>query len=669
MESPHEQDVLFAGGFICGWDDDSNSPRTATTTGVSRRQARRNASCLHPPDTPDEMDSSASEASYSGDEADLTDTTEYAPVGSICDIHNLYQSKDRDGLWVKELPQDLPPPSETSESNQYALVARHKRCYDGRRNLKLHSIFVQSNHLKNFLAGVLEGYSGLTLTLNRVKFHEPFRPFVQRWERLLKARSEVADPEIKAHVDLLYRLLKEELGSTIAQKEDLLKNGVITYEFLDLIFEPGDLVFSNVEGHPRAFIFNSGEFENDSYSPKFYMSCQYIGLRGQKFSYMSTFLKIPWFEGTLAITSLPVFPFAYHKEQSTIKAALIARGALWETYKGYHYKQYDGPINVDYLYGAVELHLKGRIVIDAESYNTFTRAASTSGVGEVLFDELDDEKRMLATSTLLGYALKNKRWTTFQLDGVKDIVWDDRAFDSLVLPHSEHNMKRLILALTRSQSKGGVSFDDVITGKGRGMIFLLRGPPGVGKTLTAESVAEVMRVPLYVLSAADLGITASQLEDKMKRTLELIPRWGAVLLLDEADVFMEARDSTDLERNELVAIFLRLLEYYEGILFLTTNRAENIDPAFESRIHVSIRFPDLNHASRRQIWKQFIGQANMERFSDDQLERISEVNLNGRQIKNVIRTAHLLAHDEGSPLNFEYVETVLNLRVPGDGCL
>ncbi|KAJ5280218.1 hypothetical protein N7478_005590 [Penicillium angulare] len=324
--------------------------------------------------------------------------------------------------------------------------------------------------------------------------------------------------------------------------------------------------------------------------------------------------------------------------RSQLEAEFIARGDLWESYKGYHYKQYDGPISVDYLYNPVELHLKGRIVIDAESYNKL-KGPSTSGVTFDLCEELDDEKRMLATSTLLGYALKDKRWATFQLDGVKDIVWDNRAFDSLVLPHSDQNMKKLILAVTRSQSKGGDSFDDVITGKGRGMILFLRGPPGVGKTLTAESVAEVMRVPLYVSSAADLGATASALERKMKDTLELIPRGGAVLLLDEADVFMEARDSTDLRRNELVAIFLRLLENYEGIMFLTTNRAENIDPAFESRIHVTIRFPQLNHVSRRQIWKQFIGQANMARFSDDELERISEVNLNGRQIKNVIRTA------------------------------
>ena len=99
----------------------------------------------------------------------------------------------------------------------------------------------------------------------------------------------------------------------------------------------------------------------------------------------------------------------------------------------------------------------------------------------------------------------------------------------------------------------------------------LSGPPGVGKTLTAESVAEVMKVPLYVMSAGDLGTTARSVEGNLKDILRMVPKWDAVLLLDEADVFMEARSATDLQRNELVSIFLRMLEYYE-VSFLTIKR-------------------------------------------------------------------------------------------------
>jgi AAA+ superfamily predicted ATPase len=86
------------------------------------------------------------------------------------------------------------------------------------------------------------------------------------------------------------------------------------------------------------------------------------------------------------------------------------------------------------------------------------------------------------------------------------------------------------------------------------------GPPGVGKTLTSESVAEEMKVPLYTMSAGDLGFDPRRVETKLQDILEMCSRWNAVLLLDEADAFLEQRSLHELERNKLVSIFLRVLE-------------------------------------------------------------------------------------------------------------
>ncbi|KAL8845635.1 MAG: hypothetical protein Q9198_011396, partial [Flavoplaca austrocitrina] len=85
------------------------------------------------------------------------------------------------------------------------------------------------------------------------------------------------------------------------------------------------------------------------------------------------------------------------------------------------------------------------------------------------------------------------------------------------------------------------------------MIMLLSGPPGVGKTLTAESVAENMRAPLYMMSAGDLGLDSQNVESSLSNVLEMSTKWNAVLLLDEADVFLEQRSAHDLERNKLVS--------------------------------------------------------------------------------------------------------------------
>lgn len=103
---------------------------------------------------------------------------------------------------------------------------------------------------------------------------------------------------------------------------------------------------------------------------------------------------------------------------------------------------------------------------------------------------------------------------------------------------------------------------------------VLHGPPGTGKTLTAEGISELLKCPLYMASAGELGTDSRFLEHELQKILDICHTWGAILLLDEADVFLEKRNMQDIHRNALVSIFLRQLEYFQGILFLTTNRVE-----------------------------------------------------------------------------------------------
>jgi len=255
--------------------------------------------------------------------------------------------------------------------------------------------------------------------------------------------------------------------------------------------------------------------------------------------------------------------------------------------------------------------------------------------------------------------LKTKEWLSFFVDSVSEIVWNSAAFSNLVLPEDQ---KELILAFAESQVKYKNTFDDVISGKGKGIIMLLSGGPGIGKTLTAESVAENMRTPLYMMSAGDLGVKSSEVESSLATILEMVAKWNAVLLLDECDVFLEARSAHDLERNKIVSIFLRTLEYYEGILFLTTNRVKNMDPAFQSRIHISMEYPGLNKESRTQVWKNFLERGVNHDLSEADIKMLADVEINGRQIKNVLKTAQLLACHKGLPLQFSHLKTVLNIE-------
>lgn len=192
--------------------------------------------------------------------------------------------------------------------------------------------------------------------------------------------------------------------------------------------------------------------------------------------------------------------------------------------------------------------------------------------------------------------------------------------------------------------------------------FSLFGPPGVGKTMSAEATSEHVHKPLYVVGAGDLGTNPRQLDQTLDEIFDIAHVWGAVVLIDEADVFLEARSVHDIERNALVAVFLRQLEYFAGILFLTTNRIKTFDEAFQSRIHISLRYTDLEESSRRLIWKAFLTKVGVaEGVTEKEWDSLAEKKVNGRQIKNAVRTAQALAASTDSSLGFTHVSQVLSV--------
>ncbi|KAJ5414772.1 hypothetical protein N7509_001399 [Penicillium cosmopolitanum] len=279
--------------------------------------------------------------------------------------------------------------------------------------------------------------------------------------------------------------------------------------------------------------------------------------------------------------------------------------------------------------------------------------------------EFTEEELLIASPVVLGFAFSEKLWLEFTISGISDIEWNVDAFDSLVLPN---NQKSIVKALVESHTfHAAENIDDVIQGKGKGLVAVLHGPPGTGKTLTAEGIAELLRRPLYMVSAGELGTDSRTLEAELNKILDIAHSWGAVLLLDEADIFLEKRTIHDIHRNALVSIFLRLLEYFQGILFLTTNRVETFDDAFQSRIHVALRYGDLTSKAKRSIWKMFLERVRaiegvkVATFTEENYDMLSRHTLNGRQIKNSVRTAQALAVNESSPLSMDHIKRVLEV--------
>ncbi|KAK0663456.1 hypothetical protein QBC41DRAFT_24026 [Cercophora samala] len=280
--------------------------------------------------------------------------------------------------------------------------------------------------------------------------------------------------------------------------------------------------------------------------------------------------------------------------------------------------------------------------------------------------EFSEEDYLIASPVVLGFSFAEKLWLEFTVSGVKEIQWNETAYDSLVL---ESKTKDIVKALVESHKyHAAESIDDVIQGKGRGLVAVLHGPPGTGKTLTAEGISELLKCPLYMVSAGELGTDSRFLETELQKILDICHAWGAILLLDEADVFLEKRNMHDIHRNALVSIFLKQVEYVQNILILTTNRVETFDDAFQSRIHIALRYDNLDPKARKAIFKIFIDRVRAHEgsklgpFTDSDYEALSRRELNGRQIKNTVRTAQALAVNKGEALCMSHIRQVLDVH-------
>ncbi|RKL35219.1 hypothetical protein BFJ70_g8076 [Fusarium oxysporum] len=301
---------------------------------------------------------------------------------------------------------------------------------------------------------------------------------------------------------------------------------------------------------------------------------------------------------------------------------------------------------------------------------------------------------LIMSYTVFGFVLRDRSWAQLDLThlthftdtvddssaGNDDETEDDKtAFGRLVLPPGHKNMVLSLISQhfrnkAAQRDKDRDEQVDIVRGKGKGLIILLHGAPGVGKTTTAEGVAEKFKKPLFQITCGDLGSSPKDVEDALQTNFALANRWGCILLLDEADVFLAERRRDDFNRNGLVAVFLRVLEYYAGILFLTTNRIGDFDEAFASRIHMSLHYPPLKLVSTSKIFelnlkmikkryqeadrKITIDMQGIGEYAEEYWQRNVKARLNGRQIRNACQTALALAEFDAQPEGSKYDLTV-----------
>ncbi|KAF8849743.1 putative AAA family ATPase [Acephala macrosclerotiorum] len=592
--------------------------------------------------------------------------------GTICEIKDVYKGKASCPCcitWSAE-PQKKITTATATDTSGYAILARQTEGHgDFGRELKLHSMVIQSDLIKEVLNEVLKGYPGITTGLEHLTVEAPFAAFYHRWAELTEA-YEASAGKTREHLKLLITLLEVEFEGMHKMVADLLKNGVIEYKYIWAVFQPGEHIYTTTQGQDAVMLLESGlPYDETQYGGNrgWLLSAKHIDYNGSMTGFGTTKIKIQEFKGTLALTELDAIPFDQRPDQKELVSTLVKRGRRFASLRTATFQEYSGKAvhKEESSFEGLDTQVNGRVMVDPFAYFQFNRYDQL-GLHESELAELKDEDLLICVPFVRGYSFKSKEWVYLNIDNLRPVHWTEDLFSNLVLPTEE---KDLLLALAKSHSRSTSHFDDFVIGKGKGMIVLLDGPPGVGKTLTAESVAEEMRAPLYTMSAGELGTQADCVEEKLGNILEMATMWNAILLIDEADIFLEQRGTGELERNELVAIFLRHLEYFKGVMILTTNRIETMDLAFDSRVDIRLHYPALDAQARRSVWLNFVRKsASIDEdgvenggFSDDELDQLARLELNGRQIKSAMKTAHLLASGKEEVTRFEHVRTVLRI--------
>ncbi|KAI0876601.1 P-loop containing nucleoside triphosphate hydrolase protein [Hypoxylon argillaceum] len=499
--------------------------------------------------------------------------------------------------------------------------------------------------------------------------------------------------------------IEEHYQALYTRVESQMEKGVISQETMPFLVKPGDILVWENKNKFEAVI-ASWEINPAIDAEK--ASSVWV-VDGWQYSYDGRFLesdeviKMRFKKVTMAheveINKLSAYPLRYASEH--LKAVLERRGQTFWKCRRRHIVSYS---DVSGFYRSGD-----RFVVD---FHTYKQLHHDSHKFKLLYPHIDDPKHKhmdperldlndppespdiyVFPRTIPGYDLHSKKWVDLDVDSIYDVTWNKQSFDYLVV---DAETKELVQALVMRQIAREQS-TDIIDRKGNGLIMLLHGGPGTGKTFTAESVAEFAEKPLFRVTCGDIGTEPEQVERYLEFVLHLGKTWGCVMLIDEAEVFLEQRSLDNLARNALVSVFLRVLEYvrggkyYEGILILTSNRVGTFDEAFKSRILLSLHYENLTEGQRMKIWKNFInrmkamekgkGLASREsvfqtgplaEFQGDNVEvdfddvecylaELSKYELNGRQIRNAITAARQLAMFRKQRMSYDHLKHVIKV--------
>jgi len=499
----------------------------------------------------------------------------------------------------------------------------------------------------------------------------------------------------KLHFRHFLRFLEKEFKDTQKQYARMKQEGTTSWLMLWAFLPPGEKVryHCQISGELCYGIVHGCDYNRNQRVLKVVL--EVMDYNGQSYHACTVSSRIPEFEDERSFNSLNVCPMSFVKQRKQMEDAFLANGKRFfelSVKQNNCFMRFEGPLlRYEMLpeTGFVQLikhKADGRVMIDLWSFvkmNPGYQMGNASPPNSRYRESglqtnnyncklPDDESLRLAPAIVYGFSFSLKKWGCFPINGFSEISFDDHAFDRHLVMSNEVQKKMMLGLVSQhlhnpSQPKDErnnnvanvIPAIDPISNKGEGCIFLCYGPPGTGKTLTAESVAEKLHRPLWSISASELTLKVEKMEENFTKILDIASSWRAVLLLDEADVYLEKRTSTgNPKRNAMTGVFLRLLEYYKGVLFLTTNRVTTFDDAFCSRISMFVRYHRLTRFDRAKVWETLLSRVGL---MDINLDMFAAHELNGREMRNSIRIAHTWATNCKESLTTKHILEVVKM--------
>ena len=265
----------------------------------------------------------------------------------------MYDEDSKSGVdWVEHVPSQLP--ANTRQRFDSAAIQIYKRVdsektFNHVPTYKTSFIKIQSPFLMDHLKSILEG-TDVVFREKDVEFRSPFQPLYFAWgdiERRYNCARQGSDQEDANHLAVLWRFMNDELLETFERVRFLRNEGRISFDLLWTLFPQGRLVLSTWNGYQQAYrVLSCGKSHGETRSKEEHSSwiirCEFVEFDGYEYGYSETTETCAHFHDTKPITALPIYPWEYVHEGTSLQQSLINRGRAMLDFQAREYKSYDG---------------------------------------------------------------------------------------------------------------------------------------------------------------------------------------------------------------------------------------------------------------------------------------------------------------------------------------